>query len=120
MRSTVNLLLGCKLVVLSYTYSSFYLFSVYTNFTGKTKCFDIGLQADQSLGDLGWDFQVRRNVSTDKCATFINFVFIYLQACSEMVMPICSDNVNDMFEFQPWSLPKYTSKCESKWGVTPR
>lgn len=72
--------------------------SVYTNFTGQTKCLEIGFQADQSLGDLGWDFQ----------------------ACSEMVMPMCSDNVNDMFEFQPWSLPKYSSKCESKWGVTPR
>ena len=32
--------------------------SVYANFTGQTKCLDVSQQADQSLGDMGWDFQV--------------------------------------------------------------
>jgi lysosomal Pro-X carboxypeptidase len=34
--------------------------SVYANFTGQTKCLDVSQQADQSLGDMGWDFQVKR------------------------------------------------------------
>ena len=36
--------------------------SVYANFTGQTKCLDVSQQADQSLGDMGWDFQVIEHV----------------------------------------------------------
>lgn len=34
---------------------------VYYNSTGKAKCFDTGHQAVSSLGDKGWNFQVRLN-----------------------------------------------------------
>lgn len=33
--------------------------SVYTNYTGSTKCLDIGESTSSSIGELGWDFQVR-------------------------------------------------------------
>ena len=33
--------------------------SIYTNFTGQAKCVDFNKTADESLGELGWDFQVR-------------------------------------------------------------
>ncbi|KAI9562235.1 hypothetical protein GHT06_013200 [Daphnia sinensis] len=72
--------------------------SVYANFTGQTQCLDVSQQADQSLGDMGWDFQ----------------------ACTEMVMPMCGDGINDMFEAQPWNLEKYSEKCLKKWKVNPR
>ena len=72
--------------------------SVYANFTGQTTCIDTNEQADQSLGDLGWDFQ----------------------ACTEMVMPMCSDGVNDMFQPEPWNLEKYSDRCFKKWKVRPR
>ena len=37
-----------------------------------------------------------------------------------MVMPMCSDGVNDIFENQPWDLDAYTEKCMKKWKVKPR
>lgn len=37
-----------------------------------------------------------------------------------MVMPMCSDGVNDMFEIQPWNLEKYAERCQKKWKVSPR
>ena len=32
--------------------------SVYYNYTGSAKCFDIEQQATKDLGDIGWSFQV--------------------------------------------------------------
>lgn len=32
---------------------------LFTNYTGTTKCNDIGQTASPSLGELGWDFQVK-------------------------------------------------------------
>lgn len=32
--------------------------SVYYNYTGVAKCFDINQQATKDLGDKGWNFQV--------------------------------------------------------------
>lgn len=37
-----------------------------------------------------------------------------------MVMPMCGDGINDMFEAQPWNLEKYAEKCLKKWKVNPR
>ncbi|EFA10876.1 lysosomal Pro-X carboxypeptidase [Tribolium castaneum] len=66
---------------------------IYTNFTKATKCNNIN-QTAASLGEEGWDFQ----------------------ACTEMIMPMCSDD-NDMFENQSWDFKKYSDKCYTKWGV---
>jgi lysosomal Pro-X carboxypeptidase len=37
-----------------------------------------------------------------------------------MVMPMCGDGINDMFEAQPWNIEKYSEKCQKKWKVIPR
>jgi len=72
--------------------------SVYTNYTGKTNCISTknaepGLDADQ-----GWDYQ----------------------ACTEMVMPICTDGINDMFEPVKWSIADYNNTCFKKYSVSPQ
>jgi lysosomal Pro-X carboxypeptidase len=42
-----------------------------------------------------------------------------IQACSEMVMPICSNGVTDMFEPAPFDLEEYSRDCFDKYGVRP-
>ena len=42
------------------------------------------------------------------------------QACTEMVFPMCSDGVNDMFEAKEWNLTEYKINCKNTWKVTPR
>lgn len=36
---------------------------------------------------------------------------LLLQACTEMIMPMCADGVNDMFEPSPWNLEEYVESC---------
>ncbi|XP_077197476.1 lysosomal Pro-X carboxypeptidase [Paroedura picta] len=72
--------------------------NVYYNYSGDTSCFNLSQTATQSLGMQGW----------------------YYQACTEMVMPMCSDGVNDMFEPQKWDLGAYSDNCYKVWGVRPR
>lgn len=72
--------------------------SIYTNYTGKTSCISMknaepGLDADQ-----GWDYQ----------------------ACTEMVMPMCTDGINDMFEPVAWSIKDYNNTCFKKYSVSPQ
>jgi lysosomal Pro-X carboxypeptidase len=38
--------------------SLFKAITVYFNYTGSTKCLDLGTEASTNLGDLGWEFQV--------------------------------------------------------------
>ncbi|XP_068083135.1 lysosomal Pro-X carboxypeptidase isoform X2 [Anabrus simplex] len=78
--------------------SLFKAISVYTNYTGKTKCLDIGEDATSDLGERGWDFQ----------------------ACTEMVMPMCSDGRHDMFEKKAWDFTQYSDTCYKKWKVRPQ
>uniref|UniRef100_A0A6B2EGN7 Lysosomal Pro-X carboxypeptidase n=1 Tax=Phlebotomus kandelakii TaxID=1109342 RepID=A0A6B2EGN7_9DIPT len=72
--------------------------SVYANYTGKVKCLDVKAATTSSLGTRGWDFQ----------------------SCTEMVMPMCTDGVKDMFEPEPWDYKKYSEDCFKKLGVRPR
>ncbi|EFN88584.1 Lysosomal Pro-X carboxypeptidase [Harpegnathos saltator] len=72
--------------------------SIYTNYTGKATCISTenaepGLDAAQ-----GWDYQ----------------------ACTEMVMPMCPDGVNDMFEPSKWDFKDYNNTCFKKYSVTPQ
>lgn len=71
---------------------------VYSNYTGKTKCLDISTAFDSSMGSQGWDFQ----------------------ACSEMVMPMCSNGTTDMFMPKKWDLKEYSDDCYQKFKVRPR
>lgn len=68
---------------------------VYTNFTRKSPCLDIKKMVYDPM-DVLWDFQ----------------------SCTEMVMPICSDGVNDMFDPQTFNLTSYVEDCKTRWGVS--
>jgi len=70
--------------------------SVYFNYTGSSKCLDLGQEDDIGAGM--WTYQ----------------------SCTEMVMPFCYDGTNDMFEKREWDLAQFTKDCQSTWGVTPR
>lgn len=65
---------------------------VYTNFTGNIKC--LSMNQTTSIGESGWDFQ----------------------ACTEMVMPMCTED-NDMFEQVPWNLTAFAEGCRKKFGT---
>lgn len=78
--------------------SIFHAANVYYNYTGQSPCLNISQTATGSLGETGWDYQ----------------------ACTEMVMPMCSDGVNDMFEAQKWDFPSFSAECIKRWGVKPR
>ncbi|EGI66041.1 PREDICTED: lysosomal Pro-X carboxypeptidase [Acromyrmex echinatior] len=71
--------------------------SVYTNYTGKTNCISMK-NAEPGLDDQGWDYQ----------------------ACTEMVMPICTDGINDMFEPVKWNITDYNNICFKKYSVSPQ
>ncbi|XP_053400662.1 lysosomal Pro-X carboxypeptidase-like [Mercenaria mercenaria] len=71
---------------------------IYFNYTGQAKCLNTTQQATSDLGDLGWDYQ----------------------SCTEMVMPICADGQQDMFEPSPWNFTQFTEQCQKKWKTTPR
>lgn len=49
-----------------------------------------------------------------------SFFALLPKACTEMVMPMCSDGVNDMFEPQKWDFHAYSDDCFKEWGVRPR
>lgn len=73
--------------------------NVFFNYTGNVQCFNSSQQASvASMSDLGWDFQ----------------------ACTEMVMPMCSDGIHDMFEPTTWNLTEFTEGCKKRWNVTSR
>lgn len=42
------------------------------------------------------------------------------QACTEMVMPMCTDGVQDMFEPEEWNLQAFSDECNAIFGVRPR
>ncbi|KAL0102798.1 hypothetical protein PUN28_018233 [Cardiocondyla obscurior] len=70
--------------------------SVYTNYTGKTNCIST-TNAEPGLLDIqGWDYQ----------------------ACTEMVMPMCSNGINDMFEPAKWDITSYNNTCFKKYSVS--
>ncbi|XP_073937888.1 lysosomal Pro-X carboxypeptidase isoform X2 [Castor canadensis] len=76
----------------------FQALNVYYNYSGQVKCLNMSEIATSSLGSQGWSYQ----------------------ACTEMVMPFCSNGVDDMFEPQQWNLKKFSDDCFSQWHVRPR
>ncbi|KAK0161866.1 hypothetical protein PV327_008271 [Microctonus hyperodae] len=69
---------------------------VYANYTGQTTCIETE-DAAPDLGTSGWNYQ----------------------ACTEMVMPMCNDGINDMFEPQEWNFSEYASECQKLYNVRP-
>ncbi|XP_014462073.2 lysosomal Pro-X carboxypeptidase [Alligator mississippiensis] len=72
--------------------------NIYYNYSGVASCLNISHTATKNLGEVGW----------------------YYQACTEMVMPMCTDGVNDMFEPQKWDFQAFSEECFKLWGVRPR
>ncbi|KAK2846694.1 hypothetical protein Q5P01_009693 [Channa striata] len=71
---------------------------VYYNYTGSTSCLNISQTATGSLGFLGW----------------------FYQACTEMVMPMCTNGFTDMFEPEEWNFQAFSDECNAMFGVRPR
>lgn len=71
---------------------------VYYNYTGDAVCLNTSQTATGNLGFLGW----------------------FYQSCTEMVMPMCTDGVADMFEPQPWNFQAFSDECYNQFGVRPR
>ncbi|KOC67366.1 Lysosomal Pro-X carboxypeptidase [Habropoda laboriosa] len=71
--------------------------NIFTNYTSETKCLNLNNSIPQ-LDAIGWPFQ----------------------SCTEMVMPICSDGINDMFEPNPWNLDEYSKDCIKQYSVKPQ
>eukprot|EP01133_Synstelium_polycarpum_P015464 gene15464-18351_t len=71
---------------------------VYYNYTGESdSCYNTSVFTTGALGSNGWDYQ----------------------ACTEMIMPISSNGVQDMFPAAPFSLTQLNQYCQSTYGVTP-
>lgn len=70
----------------------------YLNYTGSVKCLTLGSQGTSKLGDKGWGYQ----------------------ACTEMVMPMCSSGDDNMFPPSSWDFNVFSESCQKLWGVVPR
>lgn len=71
----------------------------FTNYEKKGKCVDYKKGSDYgNLDASGWDYQ----------------------ACTEMVMPMCTGGVHDMFEPRAWNLTQYAAGCQQRYGVSPQ
>jgi len=70
---------------------------VFFNNTGSLACLDIGNEPSESKPD-GWEFL----------------------ACTEMIMPMQSNGVTDMFNPEPWDLQAFTKQCNSVWNAEVR
>ncbi|TDH14681.1 hypothetical protein EPR50_G00023240 [Perca flavescens] len=95
----------CKFLALDPSVSDYQLLhgvsqaaKVYYNYTGSTSCLNTSQTVTGSLGLLGW----------------------FYQACTEMVMPMCTDGVHDMFEPEEWNLQAFSDECNAMFGVRPR
>jgi len=71
---------------------------VFYNTTGDQKCFNISENISPGLGDAVWNYQ----------------------ACTEMVLPISSNGVNDFFLPSPWDLNGYIQGCKEAFNVNTR
>ena len=67
--------------------------NLYFNYTGELTCFNSSLQGPSSFDVRGWDYQ----------------------ACTEMVMPICSRYESSVFPPSRWNLYGYVQDCERRW-----
>jgi len=68
---------------------------MYYNYSGSSSCNDIvNAFKDTDLDDVAWDYQ----------------------ACTEMVMPMSTDGIDDMFWPSPWNLTAFQEGCQHRWG----
>ncbi|XKL62403.1 hypothetical protein PGB90_002236 [Kerria lacca] len=72
--------------------------SVYFNYTGCSTCLQWKSDPSTNLDSNAWN----------------------IQACTEMVMPICSNAQTDMFVPQEWNFKNYLKKCFKTYGMYPQ
>ncbi len=44
----------------------------------------------------------------------------FLKCCNEMVFPMCSNGINDMFEPEEWDYESYRKSCYDRFKIYPR
>lgn len=97
---------------------------VYYNHTGQSRCLNTSQTATGSLGAIGWFYQVcRRGASVSPPLPAERKRVPNLsgpQACTEMVMPMCTDGVRDMFQPEEWNFQAFSDGCYARFGVRPR
>ncbi|KAJ5076133.1 lysosomal pro-x carboxypeptidase [Anaeramoeba ignava] len=71
--------------------------NVYYNYTGSAPCFNLSQSATANLSDLQWNYQ----------------------ACTEMIFPMSTTGIEDMFEPSVWNYPEYVQYCKSAFHVEP-
>nr|XP_043626103.1 lysosomal Pro-X carboxypeptidase [Erigeron canadensis] len=71
--------------------------SLYYNYSGTQKCFDLENDQSDIQGIRGWDWQ----------------------SCTEMVMPMSNSN-QSMFPPSSYNYTAFVEHCENRYGVTPR
>ncbi|XP_045339785.1 lysosomal Pro-X carboxypeptidase isoform X1 [Leopardus geoffroyi] len=76
----------------------FQALNIYYNYSGQARCLNISETTTSNLGTQGWSYQ----------------------ACTEMVMPFCTNGIDDMFEPRSWNFREYSDDCFKQWGVRPR
>ncbi|EEC17823.1 prolylcarboxypeptidase, putative, partial [Ixodes scapularis] len=79
--------------------------NLFFNSTGTRKCHDVSIFQSAVPS---WRFQV-----SHLCT------LAYNAGCTELVMPVCSDGVTDMFYPSSWNFTEVTAKCRETFGVTP-
>ncbi|XP_051005277.1 lysosomal Pro-X carboxypeptidase-like [Acomys russatus] len=72
--------------------------NVYYNYSGQSECNNIFETTIANLGSRVWGYQT----------------------CTEIVLPFCTNGIDDMFEPRAWDLQKYSDDCYKQWGVRPR
>uniref|UniRef100_A0A3Q3JKS7 Lysosomal Pro-X carboxypeptidase n=1 Tax=Monopterus albus TaxID=43700 RepID=A0A3Q3JKS7_MONAL len=94
----------CKYLGFSSTVSDYQLLhgvsqaaKVYYNYTGSTSCLNTSQTATGSYSRLDLP-----------------------GACTEMVMPMCTDGIQDMFEPEEWNFQAFSDECNAMFGVRPR
>ncbi|XP_053417134.1 lysosomal Pro-X carboxypeptidase isoform X2 [Nycticebus coucang] len=75
----------------------FQALNIYYNYSGEAQCLNVSATTTSSLGSLGWSYQ----------------------ACTEIVMPFCTNGIDDMFEPHAWNLKEFSDECFKQWGVRP-
>lgn len=72
--------------------------SVYFNFTGTATCLNWSKDSSSGLGVDGWS----------------------IQSCNEMVMPMCSNGITDMFKPSAWDFTEYSENCYRTYNIRPQ
>ncbi|KAM7330528.1 hypothetical protein ACRRTK_009717 [Alexandromys fortis] len=72
--------------------------NVYYNYSGQSKCNNISETTTGNLGSRVWGYQT----------------------CTEIILPFCTNGIDDMFEARAWDLDRYSDDCYKQWGVRPR